>query len=166
MTPDTSGEKPRRVWKFRDERSPIRWVRIIGGYDYVRDWTKKVMLQRESQLGPMSQGDFDSVRLLLRDVAHVREAYGVGDTDFWQPIEETATMTPDSACFQYYLRKTDHIKLAGMILDSFGQIRISHGMGGILPEVYQQIKDALSSEVLKHYPPKYRRKWEKNHPTK
>lgn len=105
------------------------------------------------------EGAFESALLILKR-AFPEETMGVGDTEFWQPIEEKASMKPNQACFQYNMIGIGHVKLAQICLDFFYAFRTGVGMGEISKDEKHNLLSRASHFFLREYPPTYREKIE------
>ena len=94
-----------------------------------------------------AEGSWESVLMLVKD-RFVQETCGMGEMEFWQPIEERATMTPEQGCFQYYLAGTGHRTLAEWIVCRFNLSA---------PNRQQRI-DEVASVLYDRYPQEYRKR--------
>lgn len=108
----------------------------------------------------LAEGSWESILVGLKGV-YPENVFGVEDMDYWEQIEEKATMNLKEACFQYYLAGVGHLTLARKVIDSNSQIKASVGLGTMTAGDHDEIVNRLSDFLYDSYPEKYRKKIKK-----
>lgn len=108
----------------------------------------------------LAEGSWESILVGLKGV-YPENVFGVEDMDYWEQIEEKATMNLKEACFQYYLAGVGHLTLARKVIDSNSQIKASVGLGTMTTGDHDEIVNRLSDFLYDSYPEKYRKKIKK-----
>ncbi len=108
----------------------------------------------------IAEGSWESVLVGLKD-KYPEDVFGVEDADYWEKIEEKATMDLKEACFQYYLAGVGHLTLARRVVGSNREIKISVSLGTMTIKDKDEIANRLSDFLYDSYPEKYRKKIEK-----
>ncbi len=108
----------------------------------------------------LAEGSWESVLVGLKST-YPEDVFGVSDTDYWEQIEEKATMNLKEACFQYYLAGIGHLTLARKVVESNSQIRTSVGLGVMSTRDRDEIADSLSIFLYDNYPEKYKKRIKK-----
>ncbi len=111
----------------------------------------------EKRGGPflVPEGAFESA-MVVKEVFS-DETLGVSDTTFWEQFEKKVTMTPEAACFQYYLAGTGHKSLAYRLLNKFENFRAATRSGDLSREEADEKIGRLASKLYDCYPPRYKR---------
>lgn len=105
----------------------------------------------------VAEGSWESVLVGLKSV-YPEDVFGVADTDYWEKIEEKATMNLKSACFQYYLAGVGHVTLAGRVINSNPEIKVRVGLGDMSAGERDDLINTLSNYLYDSYPDRYKKK--------
>lgn len=108
----------------------------------------------------IAEGSWESVLVGLKGV-YPEDVFGVEDMDYWEQIEEKASMNLKEACFQYFLAGVGHLTLARKVIDSNPQVKASVGLGTMTSGDRDEIVNRLSDFLYDSYPEKYRKKIKK-----
>jgi len=108
----------------------------------------------------LAEGSWESVLVGLKST-YSENVFGVSDMDYWEEIENKATMNLKEACFQYYLAGVGHLTLAKKVLDNNPQIAVSVSVGTMSTRDKNEIADRLSDFLYDSYPQKYKDKIKK-----
>lgn len=111
-------------------------------------------VERKAKFRP-KEGAWESVLVGVKGV-FPEDVFGVGDSDFWEPIEEKATMKLNEAVFQYYLAGQGHVALATMVVGSFPNIRASIGLGTMTTDEKTRLIGAVADRLYEKYPDRYK----------
>lgn len=108
----------------------------------------------------LADGSWESVLVGLKST-YPEDVFGVSDMDYWEQIEEKATMNLKEACFQYYLAGVGHLTLARKVINNNPQININVNLGNMSAGDKNEITDRLSGFLYESYPQKYKEKIKK-----
>ncbi|KKR71352.1 MAG: hypothetical protein UU12_C0002G0010 [Candidatus Woesebacteria bacterium GW2011_GWA2_40_7b] len=84
------------------------------------------------------------------------DVFGVGDSDFWEPVEEKVTMKLNEAVFQYYMAERGHITLATMVVNNFPNIKTSVSLGTMMPAERLRLMGVIADRLYEEYPDRYK----------
>ena len=117
--------------------------------------------QREKYPEPLPDGAWESVLKAIRTDLPItpNETIGMGDSDFWIEIEDRATLAPNEACMEFYVRGIKHRSLAEFVVFSFQTVRFSTKDEGLDKHQKRILVDRVADKLLNYYPPKYRVKF-------
>ena len=110
--------------------------------------------ERKAKYRP-KEGAWESVLVGIKE-ALPENVFGVGDSDFWEPIEGKVTMKLNEAVFQFYLAGKGHITLAMMVVGSFPNIRASVSLGTITPDEKVRLIGMIADRLYGEYPDRYK----------
>jgi hypothetical protein len=115
----------------------------------------------ERYLEPLPDGAWESVLRALRTDLPItpNETTGMGDSDFWIEIEDRATLKPNEACMEFYVRGVRHRALAEFVVLSFQAVRYMTKDEGLDKSQKRILVDRVADKLLNYYPPRYRAKF-------
>ncbi len=108
----------------------------------------------------VAEGSWESVLVGLKS-EYPESVFGVAETDYWEEIEEKATMDLKKACFQYFLAGVGHVTLAGRVVNSNPAIRVKISLGEMSTGERNELVDRFATFLYDRYPRKYRERIKK-----
>lgn len=108
----------------------------------------------------VAEGSWESVLVGLKDV-YPENVFSVADSDYWEEIEEKATMSLEKACFQYFLAGVGHVTLAERVVNRNRAIGVKVRLGDIPTGERDELVDRFAIFLYDKYPPKYRERIQK-----
>ncbi len=116
----------------------------------------------EKYAEPLPDGAWESVLVALKTDLPLtpNETTGMGDSDFWIGIEDRATLKPNVACMEFYVRGIKHRVLAELVVFSFQSVRsMARNDEGMNRDQRRILVDRVAGKLLNYYPPRYRVKF-------
>ena len=110
--------------------------------------------ERRAKYRP-KEGAWESVLVGIKE-ALPEDVFGVGDSDFWEPVEEKVTMKLNEAVFQYYMAGKGHITLATMVVNNFPNIKTSVSLGTMMPAERLRLMGVIADRLYEEYPDRYK----------
>ena len=120
--------------------------------------------REQKYLEPLPDGAWESVLVALKTDLPLTPngTTGVGDSDFWIEIEDRATLKPNVACMEFYIRGVRHRALAEFVILSFQSVRsMIRNDEGMNKEQRRILVDRVADRLLDYYPPRYRAKFDR-----
>ena len=108
----------------------------------------------------VAEGSWESVLVGLKS-EYPESVFGVADMDYWEEIEDKATMSLPKACFQYFLAGVGHLTLAGRVVNSNPEIKVKISLGEMSTGERNELVDRFATFLYDKYPRKYRERIEK-----
>lgn len=124
--------------------------------------SERLKRREQKYAEPLPDGAWESVLVALKTDLPLtpNETIGVGDSDFWIGIEDQATLRPNVACMEFYVRGVKHRVLAEFVVLSFQSVRSMAGNDeGMNRDQRRILVDRVADKLLNYYPPKYRAKF-------
>jgi len=118
--------------------------------------SEKVRFRREREVREYkpAEGSWESILVGLRD-QYPENVFGMGEGEYWEKLEEKASMGLRAACFQYYLAGTGHITLATMVVNNSPNIKVAVSLGTMSADEKERLVNNLAEFLYHNYPLKY-----------